>query len=182
MFVLYNNRAKEDDVDIGVILKDHAQSVLTNSEVQRVNIRRSQLFADTLSACSRSTFDLQKALKVRFIGEAGVDDGGPKREYFRLFYESMGQSPGMFQGYPEGLTPIHNSLALSKSHYTFCGALIVAGLLQGAEAPSCFSTLTAHFLAYGSIHNATTMGNAELLNDIPDHEAQQKLRQASYGL
>ena len=49
------------------------------------------------------TFDVSRIIRIRFIGEAGVDDGGPKREFFRLFYEATGQSSGMFQGWPEGI-------------------------------------------------------------------------------
>ena len=165
------------------VLKEHAASALTTSKdepmVQRINIRRSQLFADTITAFTRATFDIRKPLKIRFIGEVGVDDGGPKREFFRLFYQAMAQVSNMFKGYPDGLIPIHNALALSKGHYSVCGAVVVAALLQGAEAPSCFSTSTAHFLAFGEVLDSNTMDDAELLEEIPDDDIQQILRQVS---
>ena len=48
-----------------------------------ITVRRSRLLASTFDAMRRSTFSCRKNLKVEFSGEGAVDDGGPRREFFR---------------------------------------------------------------------------------------------------
>lgn len=50
-----------------------------------INIRRDQIYTDTIELISEiNEIDLKKQLKVKFIGEEGVDSGGIKKEYFLL--------------------------------------------------------------------------------------------------
>lgn len=37
----------------------------------------------------RSSSDLKKPLKIQFIGEAGVDEGGVRKEYFQLLVREL---------------------------------------------------------------------------------------------
>lgn len=108
-----------------------------------------------------------------------MDDGSRRREFFCLFYQGMGQISGMLKGYLDGLTPIHNTLGLSKGHSSVCGAIVVAALFQGAKVPLCFSTSTAHLLGFGNVLDSNTMDDAELLEEIPDYESEQTLYQVS---
>ncbi len=41
-----------------------------------------RMFADALRQFSKPTFGMSKMLRVRFIVEAAVDEGGPRREFF----------------------------------------------------------------------------------------------------
>ena len=51
---------------------------------QRITIRRSSLLKDSYRQFTRSGFFVNKPLRVIFIGEEAVDEGGPRREYFNL--------------------------------------------------------------------------------------------------
>lgn len=50
-----------------------------------INIRRDRIYSDTLKIVSEiNPNDLKKQLKVKFMGEEGIDSGGIKKEYFLL--------------------------------------------------------------------------------------------------
>ena len=88
------------------------------SQPQRINVRRSDMLNDATSAIRKPTFHLRRHLKVRFIGEPAVDEGGPKRDSFRLLYNAMGLS-SMFQVLPNGrgLTLNHDIPSLAAGKY-----------------------------------------------------------------
>jgi len=48
-----------------------------------VLVRRSRILSSTFEALKRRTFSFNKNVKVQFSGEEAVDDGGPRREFFR---------------------------------------------------------------------------------------------------
>ena len=63
------------------ILIQHQEKVIvaTNEEnFQRIHIRRKTLYTDALRAFSRSSFNPSRMRSVTFIGEAAIDDGGPR--------------------------------------------------------------------------------------------------------
>ena len=156
------------------ILHDHRSTVLSSGDAtQRINIRRSQLFGDALAAFTRPSFNPACHLKVRFIGEPAVDEGGPMREFFRLFTQSLSMAGSFFQTSPRGILPAHNILALGKNSYKTAGMILSVGVVHGAQSPMCFTPETAHFLVYGSI---TKMSEKEMLDGIPDAEIQDKLQ------
>ena len=47
-------------------------------------------------AFSKSTFDMSKILTVVFVGEPSVDEGGPRREFFRLALKEIFAHSGLF--------------------------------------------------------------------------------------
>ena len=54
-----------------------------------INIRRKNLIEDALNELSRTEIKLQNPIKVRFIGEQGVDEGGVRKEFFLLFIRQI---------------------------------------------------------------------------------------------
>ena len=153
-------------------LQVHANRVLNHDEevCQRINVRRSDVFRDGVHAFERSSFDVSKCLKVRFIGEPAVDLGGPRREFFRLFLSEMGQISGLFQGWPNHLTPVCNSQAIANKRFSTCGKVLASMIVQGGQAPCCFSRPIADFIVYGEVRCPQN------LEDIPDIEIQEKLK------
>lgn len=124
-------------------------------------MRRSDIFNDGINAFQRSSFNASKCLKVRFIGEPAVDQGGPRREFFRLFQSEMGQTSGMFHGWPHCLSPVSNSQAVANGRFSTCGKVIAAMILQDCQAPCCFSRPEK---------------KTQNLECIPDREIQEKLK------
>ncbi len=47
-----------------------------------LKVNRSNILYDTLQHINNSHLKLQKPLKVVFIGEPGVDEGGVRKEFF----------------------------------------------------------------------------------------------------
>ena len=54
-----------------------------------INVRRKNLIEDTLNEISRPDIKLQNPIKVKFIGEQGVDEGGVRKEFFLLFIRQI---------------------------------------------------------------------------------------------
>lgn len=55
----------------------------------RVKVRRSHIIQDSLKCINNNQHNLKKSLKVQFIGEAGIDAGGLRKEWFLLLTKSM---------------------------------------------------------------------------------------------
>ena len=54
-----------------------------------VKVRRSHLIHDTLLQMSMRKDDLKKPLKVQFVGEDGIDEGGVQKEFFQLIFAQI---------------------------------------------------------------------------------------------
>ena len=172
-------RTVEEPSNIGEALKAHATNELNDtSQPQRINVRRAALLEDAISAIGKSTFKFNRNLKVRFIGEPAVDDGGPKREFFRLIHIAISQPCALFKPLPSGcgITPNHNIQCLVEGKFSTCGRIIALGLLHGGEAPHCFSKAVSDFLVYGSV---STPSCKEMIQSLPDFEVQSKIEKVS---
>jgi len=54
-----------------------------------VNVRREYLLTDTINQISQKLSDLKKPLRVKFVGEEGVDQGGVQKEFFQLLVQQL---------------------------------------------------------------------------------------------
>ena len=54
-----------------------------------LKVRREHLIQDTLMEIQRHPEDLRKPLKVQFVGEEGVDEGGVQKEFFQLLIRQV---------------------------------------------------------------------------------------------
>jgi len=77
---------------------DECGIAATHPEACLVRCRRPHLVEDALCEIARQKRrDLLKPLKVHFIGEQGVDEGGVKKEFFQIFFdEVLSPDYGMF--------------------------------------------------------------------------------------
>ena len=93
---------KDDVIKAKHILIQHEEKVIvsTNEEdFQRIHIRRKTLYTDALRAFSHSSFNPSRMLRVTFIGEAAIDDGGPQREFFLFLMKDVFSISGLFTGH-----------------------------------------------------------------------------------
>ena len=125
-------------------------------------------------AFSRHTFDLSANLRVRFIEEPAVDKGGPRREFFRLFMQTLSAAGAMFTLTENGIIPVHNAIVLGKDHFRLCGKVLATGIVHGDQSPACFTLEAAHFLVYGK---SAKRSAEQMLASIPDTEIQVSLQQ-----
>jgi len=62
-----------------------------------ISVRRERVYQDTLRIISEvDDVDVKKQLKVKFLGEEGVDSGGIKKEYFLLISHEIENDIGLF--------------------------------------------------------------------------------------
>ena len=163
---------KKDLIVAKHILQQHQHKVIIGSDdedCQRVSVRRSHFFKDSVRAFSRPHFCASKMLKVVFIGEQSVDDGGPRREFFHLLMKDAFAISGLFVGWPSNVIPVHNVPAVAGNKYYIVGKMISTSLVQGGQPPVCFSSAIADYLVYDEVRS-----NA-CLEDIPDHSVRQTL-------
>ena len=52
-------------------------------------VRRDFMVEDTLAQLSLKEINLKKPLKIKFIGEEGIDEGGVKKEYFHMIVKKL---------------------------------------------------------------------------------------------
>lgn len=155
----------------------HQLKVITgddDEDVQRICVRRNSLVADTFRQFSKAKTNVSKRLKVVFIGEASVDEGGPHCEFFQLALKEIFVKSGLFAGWPHNVLPVPNIGAVVQNQFYVVGRLISTCLVQGGEAPVCFSRAAAEFLAYNEIRCNPC------IFDIHDVIVQEKLLQVKF--
>ena len=127
-------------VNEGDILKEHCQLHMTGTifdeeDEEGITVHRSHIWEDTLRALRRN-LDLRKVIKVTFLGEPAIDDGGPRHEYLRLLMKTVSQHP-LLTGTPLHKVMVHNTKALQKQYYHYLGEAIVLSVTQGGPGPLC---------------------------------------------
>lgn len=100
------------------MIKAHRASVLYDDEycAHRITVRRGHILEDT--RLSLHSFDEKKHIRIRFMGEAAVDQGGPRREFFMLIMNEVANSAMLLQGPPDRRLLRHNTIVLFKRSNT----------------------------------------------------------------
>ncbi len=86
---------------------------IRRSDNTRITIRRKFVLQDTLHQF-RIGLDIAKHLKVVFVGEPAVDDGGPLREYLYLLMKAVAQNNTLLAGPDDNRVPRHNVVELLR--------------------------------------------------------------------
>ena len=73
-------------------------------------MRRGHILDDAISSL-RPGFDEKKHVRVRFLGEPAVDEGGPRREFFMLLMGAIGNNCSLLDGPPNRRVLRHNTSA-----------------------------------------------------------------------
>ena len=97
IIILFNNRQRQSEIiksihqtrDIRLLPLFGGLLISAKDVFLTINIRRNNLIEDTLNEISKSDIKLQNPIKVKFIGEQGVDEGGVRKEFFLLFIRQI---------------------------------------------------------------------------------------------
>jgi E3 ubiquitin-protein ligase HECTD2 len=54
-----------------------------------LEVRREHLLEDTLSKIINGNLNFRKPLRVQFVGEPGIDEGGVRKEFFMLLIKQL---------------------------------------------------------------------------------------------
>ena len=132
-------------------LMEMSTKSITQEDSVRVKVRRTAIWDDAKIKLNRFTYDhWSKSLRVQFVGESAVDEGGPRREFTALVHNMVMQSK-LFEGTPEGKYFSNNFSALKDEDYKLYGKFCVWTLLQGCPAPSFFAKPVVDYIIYGSL-------------------------------
>ena len=118
------------------------------SDRTRVIVRRSSILQDSLHLF-RNRLDVTKHLRVTFVNEPAVDEGGPLREYFRLLLCALQSNNSLFSGPDYCRTPNHHVGELEKMTFYYVGVIIALSLVHGGPAPHFFSPAVADYVVHG---------------------------------
>ena len=166
---MVTNDVFSSDTNLQNILSQWAGEKLQNDQYLRMKVRRNNIWNDTcmkLDVCSAE--DLTKKLKVQFVGEPAVDQGGPKREFFTLINREatthlLSGNSGIFR---------HNVLALNDKEFFKFGQLTALGLLQGSSGPRCFTQSVSDYIIYGNTDSLSPS-----IKEIPVDKVKDKMQQ-----
>ena len=122
-------------------LKNLKEAEVNCNEYLRLKVRRQHVWEDTLHKlkCIQPE-DLSKQIKIQFIGEPAVDQGGPSREFFSLI-NSAAQAKLM-----SGTVFRHNVSSLQGKDFLFFGQLTALRLMHGSPGPKCFSKSAVDYI------------------------------------
>ena len=79
-----------------------------------ITVRHGHILEDALAAI-QSGFDEKKHIRVRFLGEPAMDEGGPRREFFMLLMGAIANSSSLLDGPPDRRVLRHNISAFQAS-------------------------------------------------------------------
>ena len=132
------------------MIADLANKKLKKDSSLRIKVRRSHVWEDAKMKMNRcSDEDLENVIRVQFVGEPAVDQGGPKREFFSLLHKCMNESTSMFVGESNNKCFSNNVVALEQQDYMKYGKLCAMAIIQGSPSPSFFAPSVVDYLLYG---------------------------------
>ena len=105
------------ELTIEDVIKQHRAEILYEDEfnAHRITVRRGNIMDDTIASL-RVGFDEKKHVRVRFIGEPAVDEGGPRREFFMLLMGAIANNSSLLDGPPTRRVLRHNTSAFQVIH------------------------------------------------------------------
>ena len=158
-----------DPIRIKHILLEHKQKFIVEEENScRIHIRHAHLFEDAFRFFCKESNDGSKMVRIIFIGEAAVDNGGPRREFFKLLMHDIAKRSGLFLGLPDHITPLHNVEALERNKYYVVGKMLAICIVQGGQPPVYFSSPVSDYL-YDRVNSSVE------IDDISDFNVKQNL-------
>ena len=162
MYVMCRN-----EISLEQHLQNYQSKVVAADEIHRITVRRKHILVDAFTAM-RMNFNRACSLQITFIGEAGIDAGGPCREFFRLVISDIMANNSFFQGLETSRIPLHNLKELKKSSFKIIGEIVALSIVHGG--PQCLSHAVVDYLSYG-IHKV--YGD---LDDVPQPCVREKIK------
>ena len=151
---------------------------LNEESTVRLKVRRNSVWQDVKMKCKKmkkKQLSENCFVKAEFVGEAAVDQGGPKRELFCLLHKEV-YSSSLFTGEEEGKGKIfsHNLLAIQGNDYFTYGLCCGLGILNGAVGPQFFSPPVVDYILHGDVNEVKCS-----IESIPNKAIRQKLEEVT---
>jgi hypothetical protein len=117
--------------------------------------------------CHIKNLDERKHIRVTFIGEPAVDEGGPLREFFHLLTADIARKNMIFNGDDYRRVPRHCVMELENRTYYNVGKILALSLMHGGPAPRFLARTVVDYIVYGSAQASPL--------DVPDQAIQESL-------
>jgi len=75
-------------------------------------------------------------VNIPLSGEQAVDEGGPRREFFRLLMNEIFTKSGLFSGAPDHVVPVHSVEAVTSNKYLVVGKMPLVLFKEGNPHPA----------------------------------------------
>ncbi|KAF5907322.1 G2/M phase-specific E3 ubiquitin-protein ligase-like, partial [Clarias magur] len=132
-------QSSTEETDVTYLLRAFKQQYLSSNEVH-VTVWRSRLLKSAVDALSNRNFCWTKKPLIKFVGEEAFDNGGPRREFFRLLMIEVQRSLGIFEGHPKHLLFTYDQIALQQHKYEQAGKLVAWSIIHGGPGLKCLDT------------------------------------------
>ncbi|XP_031565225.1 G2/M phase-specific E3 ubiquitin-protein ligase-like [Actinia tenebrosa] len=119
-----------------------------SAKSSHIDVQRKFIFDDYLEGRKRPWIKAENRLSVVFIGEAAVDDGGPRREFFTEIFEHVKRRL-FIQDDKDGFVPLESTVALTEGSFKVAGELMAMSLAQGGPAPNFLASWVYDYLSSG---------------------------------
>ena len=140
---MFLHREELSTESVAALLDEHFSLyypiVCDPDQANRITIRRNHIWKDAVHAMSRSSFDPSRCVKVTFVSEEAVDDGGPRHEFFSLALQEVTEDGTIFQGPQCICFFMHNVQGLISRKFFYAGMLVAVSLANGGPGLACLS-------------------------------------------
>ena len=167
--------SRDDNASLSLenILKKHFEAIpgfcqiedADYEEFNNIHIRRNHIWSDALRSISKASFNPLAPIRVTFIGEAGIDEGGPKREFFSLALSKMSEDSTIFHGPTSARSFVRNIEGIRKRKFFLAGLFVALSLANGGQGFDCLSETVYSYLCYGQCSGKI----ASKVDDIADN-------------
>ena len=166
---------------VSTLLKEHfsvSNPVSFDTDMaNRISIRRNHIWKDAVRAISKPGFNPNRNVRVAFVGEEAVDEGGPSREFFTLVLQKMSEDGSILQGPEHSRFFVHNVQALANRKFYYAGLLVAISLANGGPSFNCLAEAVYEYFYHGLRCKITPD-----ITLIPDIDIQESLQQVRHTL
>ncbi|KAK6479871.1 hypothetical protein HHUSO_G19013 [Huso huso] len=148
------------------VIAELCSSVLADG-VQNVKVRQNHAFQDLLRWMNRADYGWDKHLNVSFVGEQGLDSGGPRRNLMELTVRGLINWGGLWCGKGH-LIPAPDFLTLQNRSHCMAGRIVGTVLVQSSLQLNIFAE---------SLINTIAGINQWFVEDVADETVQSKLKE-----
>ena len=126
------------------------QSIDEDSTVfNSIHVRRNHIWRDAFRAITKPSFNPTNPVRVTFIGEPAIDEGGPRREFFTIALATMVEDVTMFHGPPHSKYFVHNVQGVRNRLFYFAGLFVAISLANGGPGLHCLSETVYSYMCHG---------------------------------
>lgn len=155
------------DEAVDIIVRDKLRTKLSCDSKQMIVVRRRHAFSDGMKWFKRNDFNARGQLEVKYIGEIGIDQGGPRRDFLNHMARNL-KSSSTLVGEAGHLLPTSDFRPLQSGDMKAIGMLVASILCQRGPKLSIFAITLVNNLAAIEEY---------ILDDVPQQHIREKLRE-----